>query len=55
MTQKTDEYLITLTRENAKRVAKLAEDMGYQDDCQYLEDILNRIIEQRYEQMELVK
>jgi len=55
MTNKTDEYILTLTRENTKLVAKLAEDMGYQDDCQYLEDILNRIIEQRYEQMELAK
>jgi len=29
MTQKIDQYLITLTRENAERVAKLAEDIGY--------------------------
>lgn len=51
---KTDEYLIEITRENAKRLAALAESTGYEDDCAYLEDIVNRVIEQRYEQMELI-
>lgn len=52
---KTDEYVITVSRDNANRLAALAEDAGYHDDCQYLEDILNRVIEQRWEQMELLK
>lgn len=49
-------YEISLSRANAEKLGKLAEDVGYQDDCQYLEDVVNSIIEQRYEhQLQLFK
>lgn len=52
MSKKTDEYLIELPRENAIKLAELATAAGYHDDCQYLADVVNGVIEGRYKPIE---
>ena len=36
----TDEYIITLSREEATELARQADEQGYIDDCDYMVDLI---------------
>jgi len=55
MSEPTAEYILTMDKATSEKLGKLAEQAGYICDLTYLEEMINRIIEQRYEQMELLK